>query len=482
MAKNKLKSKFRIFRLFSLFAAGIIDIFKIFGRRNKETPVHKFSAILREEEREVGKLVSGREDWGRFRRHSFSLLHDYFIPHPGNGHRPKILHSKSLITIAALLLVVKAVTVGYLFLAYPHTAYLSAEVVSRVLELVNRDRVSAGVPALTMNETLSSSALAKANDLIVNDYFAHTGPDGKRPWDWIDRGKYQYLYVGENLAMNFTSAESVHQALMNSPSHKKNILNERYQDVGIAMVTGDIDGKPTNVLVEHFAVRKTSVPALAVVPDTSAGTTKASSLASVPAASEPVSVLAEDSGKTAPLTVDRPDTSPLPPDNSQDALAGNNLTGDTAEPGSVPPAKPAEEEAPAETLEIVRENPPAKLAANNASGTAAAIQREAVAAEPATPDPSLESDIAAAPLTVPNPVDDNMILTAKRVRVVNYFFLAVLALMVVALAINIFIRIEIQHKHVIIQTMILILFIAGLAFFKFHMLESGDIMISLLGQ
>ena len=74
---------------------------------------------------------------------------------------------------------------------------------------------------------MSASALAKAEDMAINNYFAHYSPNGKKPWDWINRDNYAYLFVGENLAINFTSAEAVHEALMNSPTHRQNILNEK---------------------------------------------------------------------------------------------------------------------------------------------------------------------------------------------------------------------------------------------------------------
>jgi len=72
------------------------------------------------------------------------------------------------------------------------------------------------------------------------------------------------------------------------------------------------------------------------------------------------------------------------------------------------------------------------------------------------------------------------VLTGKRVKYINYIFLSILTLVILALVINIIIRVEIQHKHVIAQTLALILFISSMVFFKFHFLESGVANILLL--
>ena len=105
-----------------------------------------------------------------------------------------------------------------------------------VIALANTSREKAGLTPLSANRALTEAAQAKANDMLKNDYFAHTSPTGVDPWYWIKKEGYQYKAAGENLAINFTSAKEQHSAWMNSSSHRDNILNGRYQEIGVAVV------------------------------------------------------------------------------------------------------------------------------------------------------------------------------------------------------------------------------------------------------
>ncbi|OGI14632.1 MAG: hypothetical protein A2878_00095 [Candidatus Moranbacteria bacterium RIFCSPHIGHO2_01_FULL_54_31] len=121
-----------------------------------------------------------------------------------------------------------------------------------VIALANTSREKAGLTPLSANRALTEAAQAKANDMLKNDYFAHTSPTGVDPWYWIKKEGYQYKAAGENLAINFTSAKEQHSAWMNSSSHRDNILNGRYQEIGVAVVKGKIDGQESIVTVELF--------------------------------------------------------------------------------------------------------------------------------------------------------------------------------------------------------------------------------------
>jgi hypothetical protein len=121
-----------------------------------------------------------------------------------------------------------------------------------VIQLVNQERLAQGLGALSENSLLSSAARDKLNDMIKNDYFAHTSPQGVSPWHWIEKSGYDYKYAGENLAINFSSAESQHKAWMASPTHRKNILNPSYKEIGVAVGQGKIDGENVVITVQLF--------------------------------------------------------------------------------------------------------------------------------------------------------------------------------------------------------------------------------------
>lgn len=130
-----------------------------------------------------------------------------------------------------------------------------------VVDLINKDRTERNILPLTIDQKLSEVAKKKAEDMLDNDYFAHTSPSGVTPWHWFDVVGYDYAFAGENLAINFSDPANQHQALMNSETHKRNILNEKYEEIGVAVVKGKIDGKQTIITVQEFGTKMKSMPA-----------------------------------------------------------------------------------------------------------------------------------------------------------------------------------------------------------------------------
>ncbi len=223
----------------------------------------RWKRFLKGQKKEVKELSTGKEDLGRFCRDSSKLLKDLFIPHQGNSYKPKVLRPKSLIVYVLLAVFVKVAVTGFLFITYPDPAYMAAIVASRMVNLVNASREESDLPPLKINNYLVESAIAKGQDMLENQYFAHDTPDGKKPWQWIDRTNYDYVYAGENLAMDFTSAEVVNSAFLKSPSHRRNILNPKYIEIGIAVLNGELNGHPTILLVEFFGTQRKDISALA---------------------------------------------------------------------------------------------------------------------------------------------------------------------------------------------------------------------------
>jgi hypothetical protein len=125
--------------------------------------------------------------------------------------------------------------------------------ITSLFNQTNVSRVQVGIPALKINEKLNQAAYLKAQDMFAKQYWAHNAPDGTQPWKWFGDVKYNYDQAGENLAKNFTSTNSVMTAWLDSPEHKANILKSEYQDVGFAILSGDIDNKPTSIVVALYA-------------------------------------------------------------------------------------------------------------------------------------------------------------------------------------------------------------------------------------
>ncbi|MDO8240357.1 MAG: CAP domain-containing protein [Candidatus Moranbacteria bacterium] len=131
-----------------------------------------------------------------------------------------------------------------------------------VLKELNGARNAYGLNFLIKNDQLSAAAQAKLDDMLANNYFQHTSPSGVDPWHWLDENGYVYAVAGENLAMDFRTAEAQQKAWMESPTHRKNILNANFQEVGVAVGQGIISGKLTTITVQEFGTRK-NFPVLA---------------------------------------------------------------------------------------------------------------------------------------------------------------------------------------------------------------------------
>jgi len=128
-----------------------------------------------------------------------------------------------------------------------------AAVVSAVLvELANKDRAENGLHTLSVNPTLVEVAQAKARDMAEKGYFAHTSPDGTDPWYWFEKVGYDYAHAGENLAVNFSDSSEVERAWMESPTHRDNILSDKYTEIGIAMAEGEYEGRSATFVVQVF--------------------------------------------------------------------------------------------------------------------------------------------------------------------------------------------------------------------------------------
>lgn len=121
-----------------------------------------------------------------------------------------------------------------------------------VIDLTNQSRQENNLLPFQEDETLKKVAQDKLEDMIKNHYFAHTSPDGKEPWFWFSKEKYDYKYAGENLAINFLEVEEQHKAWMESLTHRKNILNDKFQEIGVAVGAGEIDGQTSIIAVQEF--------------------------------------------------------------------------------------------------------------------------------------------------------------------------------------------------------------------------------------
>ncbi len=112
---------------------------------------------------------------------------------------------------------------------------------TRMLQLVNKERMAKGLKPLQADPELTQVARKHSMDMFVRGYFAHKNPDGKDPFDRMKAAKVIFLAAGENLALS-QSVEIAHTNLMNSPGHRANILNPAFGRLGIGIMDGGYYG------------------------------------------------------------------------------------------------------------------------------------------------------------------------------------------------------------------------------------------------
>lgn len=121
-----------------------------------------------------------------------------------------------------------------------------------IVNLTNINRTKNGLEALNININLTNAAQAKANDMFKDNYFAHIAPDGTTPWDFIKGAGYEYSYAGENLAIGYTDDQELVTDWMNSPLHRANIMNDKFTEIGVAVVNGTYENENTDIVVQMF--------------------------------------------------------------------------------------------------------------------------------------------------------------------------------------------------------------------------------------
>ena len=180
-------------------------------------------------------------------------LHKTLIASKHNNFHPHALRPVGLIVLAAIIAFIPTLynftTTGKLDVL----GYATNITVGDVHALSNVQRESAGVKALALNPTLNQAAANKAAHMFANNYWAHTAPDGTTPWSVISGAGDAYSFAGENLAKNFVTSNGVVNGWMNSPGHRANVLNERFADVGYAVMNGTLQGQETTLVVALYA-------------------------------------------------------------------------------------------------------------------------------------------------------------------------------------------------------------------------------------
>lgn len=196
------------------------------------------------EEIRAGRNPLGAGDWK-----------NWFLPHEGNNFHPHSLHPKRILFYASSAILSKVLVVMFV-LGLPMTAWLSPDILreqsQKIITLTNNLRTSLSVPTLSESPALDRAAYAKASDMILQQYFAHVGPDKKSLSSWLAGAGYRYSVAGENLALGFNSAEETMTAWQASPTHYANLIDPDFTQIGVSAVSGPYQDVDTTLVAQYF--------------------------------------------------------------------------------------------------------------------------------------------------------------------------------------------------------------------------------------
>ncbi len=263
----------------------------------------------------------------------------WFIPTKQNKFHPHILRTTGMVVILIVLAIIPPL---YNVISVGQTQVLGYAIdvnVTDVFTISNQERTNAGLAPLSANSALASAATAKANHMFANDYWAHVAPDGTTPWSFIAASGYDYKTAGENLAKGFSTSSGVVAGWMGSTTHRANVLNADYKDVGYAVVNGVLLGSETTLVVAMYGLQPTQAVATTApvtTPSQPAATTQTtnqpetstSNSQTTPTAQEPVVVsdvkqepVATTQPESKKITVDQ--TNPTTTDTSKIIAKGD---------------------------------------------------------------------------------------------------------------------------------------------------------------
>lgn len=179
-------------------------------------------------------------------------LTDFFIPHAENQYAPHSLQKAAMVAMLFLVVLSFTATNALSLIWISSHTMISSVLPAVIVDLTNGERDTASLGILSRNSVLDIAAQLKAEDMAKNSYFAHYSPAGVSPWHWFGIVGYNFVHAGENLAIHFSDSDDIVDAWMASPSHRANIMNGNYTEIGIGTAEGTYQGFKTIYVVQLF--------------------------------------------------------------------------------------------------------------------------------------------------------------------------------------------------------------------------------------
>ena len=190
-----------------------------------------------------------------------SKLQYLFLPNERNNQKAKALHSSSLLILLFLIVGFQSILSFVIRVKPGVLGFASNITIEDLLSFTNKQRQEHGLKPLKLNNLLTDAATQKASLMFNFDCWSHSC-NGQTPWYFFKNAGYDYLFAGENLARDFGDSQSVVKAWMDSPTHRDNILNNKYEEIGFAVIDGILNGEETTLVVQMFGTQG-KAPAIA---------------------------------------------------------------------------------------------------------------------------------------------------------------------------------------------------------------------------
>lgn len=141
---------------------------------------------------------------------------------------------------------------------------VASDLERQMLDLINAERAAHGLDALELELRLNDSAEDHSSWMLATDTFSHTGVGNSNPGDRMRDADFEFSGSwswGENVAWQSVRGApgyaddvvNLHDALMNSPGHRANILNSGFELIGIGIEIGNFNGWNAVMVTQNFA-------------------------------------------------------------------------------------------------------------------------------------------------------------------------------------------------------------------------------------
>lgn len=133
----------------------------------------------------------------------------------------------------------------------PDTRRCGDDYETLLFRLANCEREARGMEPLRCDERLVWAGRAHSKDMHERDYFSHSTPEGKQPGDRLKDHGVNWRASAENIAIAPTMALA-HTGWMESDGHRRNILRQEVDHMGIGVVRTDRGYVMTALYISEF--------------------------------------------------------------------------------------------------------------------------------------------------------------------------------------------------------------------------------------